>query len=156
MAAIRGGADRMDRLAIVEALAGFPSRLAEAAREAARRPVPAGEWGPGEVVRHLIAVEREVWWARLGSIRHEDEPRWSWTEPGPEPGLEDAPLDEVLSRFADARARTVGIVEGFDAATWDRTGVHATYGRLDVAGLLRLATDHDAEHLGGLAPAGTA
>ncbi len=31
-----------------------------------------------------------------------------------------------------------------------RTGVHATYGRLDVAGLLRLAIDHDEEHLAGL------
>ena len=34
---------------------------------------------------------------------------------------------------------------------WDRTGVHETYGRLDVAGLLRVAIDHDEEHLAGLA-----
>ena len=99
----------------------------------------------------MIAVERVVWLARLTSIGDENEPRWSWTEPGPEPGLEDTSLDHLLARFADARARTVALLESFDEATWARTGVHATYGRLDVAALLRIAVDHDAEHLRGLA-----
>jgi hypothetical protein len=104
------------------------------------------------VVRHLIAVEGVVWVARLTSIRDENEPRWSWTEPGPEPGLEDTALDDLLGRFGDARARTVALLDSFDEATWNRTGLHATYGRLDVEALLRIATEHDAEHLGALAP----
>jgi hypothetical protein len=41
-------------------------------------------------------------------------------------------------------------VAAFDDAGWARTGVHATYGRLDVAALLRLAADHDDEHLAAL------
>jgi hypothetical protein len=149
-------ADGTTRAALVEAVASFPARLSELARGAAARPVPAGEWGPGEVVRHLVAVERVVWWARLASIRDSDDPRWPWTEPGPEPGLEDVPLENLLALFAAERAATVAIVDGFDEATWARAGIHAAYGRLDVAGLLRVASEHDAEHLVGLAPVATA
>jgi hypothetical protein len=149
-------ADGATRAALVEAVASFPARLSELARGAADRPVAAGEWGPCEVVRHLVAVERVVWWARLASIRDEDDPRWPWTEPGPEPGLEDVPLEHLLALFAAERAATVAILDSFDEATWARAGVHAAYGRLDVAGLLRVATEHDAEHLRALAPVATA
>jgi hypothetical protein len=139
------------RDALVRSFADFPARLAVPAHATSGRPHPPSEWGPNEVVRHLIAVERVVWFARLTSIRDENEPHWSWTEPGPEPGLDDAGLDHLLARFAEARARTVALLESFDEATWARTGVHATYGRLDVAALLRIASEHDAEHLRGLA-----
>ena len=140
----------MSRAELVETFATFPARFADAARAAVTREVPAGEWGPNEVARHLIAVEREVWWIRLGSIAAEDEPHWAWTEPGLEPGLERATLVELLARHAEVRGRSVGILDDFDEAAWARTGFHATYGRLDVAALLRIATDHDAEHLAGL------
>lgn len=140
----------MSRDELVEAFAGFPERLAQAARAAETRPFPDGEWGPSEIARHLIAVEREVWWTRFASIVEEDEPHWAWTEPGLEPGLDGVPLAEILDRFALARARSVTILDGFDPAAWARTGVHATYGRLDAVGLLRIVTDHDAEHLASL------
>ena len=141
---------------LVEPFASMPARLAVAALGAIGRPVPPGEWGPTEVVRHLIAVEREVWWTRFASIQEADEPHWPWTEPGLEPGLEDASLDEALARFADVRARSVAVLDGFDEAAWARTGSHATYGRLDVAGLLGIANDHDAEHLEGVSRLGAA
>jgi hypothetical protein len=140
----------MSRAELVEAFAGFPDRFAAPARAAETRPFPDGEWGPSEIARHLIAVEREVWWTRFASILEEDEPRWSWMEPGLEPGLEDATLDEVLARHAEVRAHSVSILNGFDEAAWARTGVHATFGRLDVLGLLGIVTDHDAEHLASL------
>ena len=47
-----------DRAELVAAFAAFPARLAAAAEAAVDVPVPAGEWGPSEVVRHLVAVER--------------------------------------------------------------------------------------------------
>jgi DinB superfamily len=143
----------VERAGLFGSFAAFPDRLAEAAEGAQTRPVADGEWGPAEVVRHLIAVEREVWWMRFGSLAAEDEPQWSWMEPGLEPGLQGAPLAEVLTRFADARGHSVAILDGFDAATWARTGVHATFGRLDALGLLAIVTDHDAEHLRGLTAA---
>ena len=53
--------------------------------------------------------------------------------------------------FAKRRAKSVATVRALDEAGWARFGTHATYGRLDVAGLLRLAIDHDEEHLAGIA-----
>ena len=140
----------MNRAQLVEAFAGYPARFAAAALTADPRLVPDGEWGPREIARHLIAVEHEVWQTRFATLLADGEPHWSWTEPGLEPGLEDATLDDVLVRHADARARSLAILDAFDGAAWARTGVHATYGRLDIDGLLGIATDHDAEHLASL------
>ena len=130
----------MSRDALLATFRDFPPRFAAAATAAESRAVPAGEWGPSEIGRHLIAVEREVWWTRFASIVEEDEPHWAWTEPGLEPGLEGVPLADILERYAVARARSVAILDAFDEAAWARTGVHATYGRLDVVGLLGIVT----------------
>jgi DinB superfamily len=146
------GAVPAARAELVQRFASFPGRLGERARGAQGRPVPAAEWTPAQVVRHLMAVEGEVWLARLASLAAGGEPHWSWTEPGPLPGFDDASLDDVLELFGRLRASTVDFLGMFDDTAWARTGVHATYGRLDVAGLLRLAIDHDEEHLRGLAP----
>src|SRR5688572_15099322 len=117
---------------LVETFAHFPKKLAAAARAAKDRPVTAGEWGAPEVVRHLIAVEDEVWQTRLAHLAAEDHPHWTWTEPGLAPGFDGAPLDQVLAVFADARGETVATVRVLDDPGWARTGTHDTYGDLDV------------------------
>lgn len=146
----------MDRADEIAALAGFPARVADAVRAAAHRAardvVPAdGEWGPEEVVRHLIAVELEVHQVRLADLDRVAEPQWTWAEPGPWPGEPGLSIDALLARFAGARASTVDTVSAMDDAAWARSGVHASFGRLDVGGLVRNAIDHDEEHLRGLA-----
>jgi hypothetical protein len=146
------------RAALIDAFASFPARFTSAARGFAARAstgeaqaaIPAGEWGPAEVARHLIAVEGEVWQSRLARVAAEDDPTWPWTEPGLAPGFDGAPLEDVLVAFAAARAATAATVRALDEPGWARYGTHATYGRLDVAGLLRIAIDHDASHLEGL------
>ena len=142
-----------EREELVERVAAFPERVAAAVRAAENRPVPAGEWTPNLVVRHLIAVEGEVLRARLASLAAGGEPQWSWVEPGPIEGFDDASLGDVLAAFTDLRAGTVALVRMLDDPGWARAGIHATYGRLDVAGLLRLVVDHDEEHLQGLSAA---
>lgn len=140
-----------DRAVLLATLASFPGRLGVAARRAAvGPPPPAGEWGPAEVVRHLIAVEREVHQARLHDLSTQDAPTWSWTEPGPWPGEPTLTLDGVLARFAADRATTVRMLETLDDAGWARTGTHTRLGVWDVAGLVRNAVTHDEEHLAGL------
>jgi hypothetical protein len=140
----------VSRTVLIESFAGFPDRLGIAARAADGRPIPDGEWGPAEIVRHLIAVEAEVWQGRLARVAAEEDPQWSWTEPGLAPGFDGSGLEEILAAFAAARATTTATVLSLDGAGWARHGTHATYGRLDVDGLLRIAVDHDASHLGGL------
>ena len=139
------------RQELLASLASMPERLATAARAAATRRVPAGEWTAEQVVRHLIAVETDVHQARLHDLATRPDPRWSWTEPGPWPGEPELDLKALLRRFADNRDETIAMVASLDDAGWARSGRHVTFGALDVAGLLRLAVDHDEEHLGGLA-----
>ena len=128
-------------------LAEVPRRLAVASRAAADKPVPAGEWTPADVVRHLIAVEEEVWHSRLRQLAGEDRPHWPWTEPDRWRGAPDASLDDLLVVYADRRGTTIAILGGLDDAGWARTGEHATYGVLDVAALMTKAIDHDDEHI---------
>ena len=132
-------------------VAGFPALLEAAAFESAGSAhPPEGEWGVTEHLLHLLAVESVVWQTRLAQVAREDDPQWSWTEPGQAPGFDGAPLSTILAAYAEARATTVSRVDGLDEAGWARYGTHATYGRLDVTGLLRLAHDHDEEHLAAI------
>ena len=136
---------------MLAALAAFPDRLVEAARGASTRATPPGEWGPAEVVRHLIAVETEVHQSRLADVATQDDPRWDWAEPGPWPGEPDLTLDALLARFAGLRAATIGTVVALDDDGWARTGTHSLLGVWDVEGLLANAVAHDEEHLRGFA-----
>jgi hypothetical protein len=102
------------------------------------------------VLAHLVAVERDVWQARLDALDSDAEPHWSWTEPAPLADPRAATPEGAAAMFAEARARTLARLDALDEPGWGRTGVHATYGRLDVAGLLAIAADHDDEHLAAL------
>jgi DinB family protein len=139
------------RAELLSEIADFPARLEAGAIGAAASSHPAaGEWGVTEHVLHLLAVESVVWQARLAQVAAEDDPQWSWTEPGHAPGFDGAPLSSILAAYAEARATTLSHVGLLDDAGWARFGTHATYGRLDVAGLLRLAFDHDEDHLAAI------
>ena len=91
--------------------ASVPERLGVAARAASPEPPAPGEWPPTDVVRHLIAVEEEVWQPRLRQLIDEDEPRWPWAEPDRWPGSPGASLDELLAVHADRRAATVALLD---------------------------------------------
>jgi hypothetical protein len=118
---------------------------ASAAGAGGARP-PAGEWSAREIVLHLVAVEGVVWQARLDDLERAPEPRWGWTEPGVWSGPGDDTLEGALAELRRRRAVTVARIDGLDDLGWRRHGTHATYGRVDVARLLEIAIDHDAEH----------
>jgi hypothetical protein len=133
-------------------LASFPDALGAAARAAPQTAPAPGEWTPTEIVRHLIAVEEQVWHVRLRQLETEEHPRWRWVEPGQWLGEPGARLEDVLSRHAGLRASTLSMLDGLGPDGWSRTGIHDTYGVLDVAGLMTVAADHDDEHLASLQP----
>jgi len=136
-----------DQRAVRDRFAAVPERLATAARAAPPGPPTPGDWPPPDVVRHLIAVEEEVWHVRLRALIDEDEPRWPWVEPDRWLGAPNASLDELLAVYADRRAATVAMLDELDGAGWEKTGLHEIYGRLDAAGLMRKALTHDDEHI---------
>jgi hypothetical protein len=133
--------DLLDRLRAV------PDALAAAAGAASPGGPAPGEWTPSDVVRHLIAVEREVWQPRLAQLEAEDHSVWPWKEPGRWAGSPNATLDDLLASYSAERASTMAILDSLDDAGWARTGTHATFGVLDVAALMDRAIDHDEEHL---------
>jgi hypothetical protein len=138
-----------DRESLVRDLGAVPAELARLAKQAP--PPPPGEWSAREVVCHLVAVESAAWHARLDMLwERDDEPEWPWTEPSPWDGPGSERLDGALLAFEVHRHATLDRLARLDDAGWARTGVHATYGRMDVAALLRLALYHDREHLTSL------
>jgi hypothetical protein len=139
-----------DRRDLLRRLGAAPDRVARAARAAKRRAVPDGEWSAREIVLHLVAVENEVFQRRLRQLAEEIDPHWTWTEPGVAEGPGTETVDDALALFETSRRRTLDLVAGLDEAGWARSGTHATYGVLDVAGLLRVAADHDDDHLATL------
>ena len=92
--------------AIRDQVAAVPARIAAAARAADPEPPSPGEWPPTDIVRHLIAVEEEVWQPRLQQLIAEDGPRWKWTEPDRWLGQPESTLDDLLALYADQRAST--------------------------------------------------
>ena len=141
-----------DQRAIVERVAAMPDRLAAAARAAPPEPPAPGEWPPTDVVRHLIAVEEEVWHPRLRQLIAEDEPHWAWVEPGPVAGVAGRDPRRAARDVRRPPRDDVALLDDLGADGWARTGVHETFGRLDVAGLMEKALDHDDEHIASLAP----
>lgn len=138
--AVRDGlASTIERLRGAVARAGSPDERSEPE-----------EWSVREVVLHLVAVEKLVWQARLETLAGPgtgELPRWAWTEPSPSdaPGI--ATAAGAVAAFTACRTQTVARLDALDEEGWSRRGVHATYGELDVAGLMRIALDHDQEHL---------
>lgn len=143
-----------DRTRLVRRLVAGPGSIAAAAREAAtadgERPLPPGEWDARQVVGHLVATEREVFQARLDQLAVGGEPHWSWVEPGVPDDPDVATLEIALATLADARTATLARLAALDEAGWQRSGVHATLGVLDVTRLLQVAADHDDDHRHGL------
>ena len=135
-----------------DALASVPARIAAAAASIDDPAAPAsGEWSPREVTLHLAAVEAEVWQPRLEAFRTESYPHWPWVEPGQWAGPGGETFAGGLAAFDELRAATVARLDALDDAGWSRRGRHATFGELDVAGLMRVALDHDEEHLAQIA-----
>ena len=108
---------------------------------------PAGEWTPAEVVRHLIAVEEEVWHGRLRQLATEERPRWPWTEPDRWLGAPDASLEDLLVVYADRRGTTIAMLDALDDAGWPGpASTRRTASSMSPA-LMTRAIDHDEEHL---------
>ncbi len=137
------------RLELARELAAIPRLLGAAARSA-QLPLD-GEWSAREVVCHLIAVEGEAWHVRLDSLwESADEPQWTWIEPEPWDGRGSETLETALLAFGTRRAATIERLTRLDDAGWRRAGLHPTFGRQDVAAVMRTALDHDREHIEGL------
>jgi phytoene dehydrogenase-like protein len=131
---------QLDSLGVVLA------RATPAAVEARPRPE---EWSARENLAHL-ARHHAIFLARLRRLLAEDRPalgRYRAEEDPEWPAWAALPLDEVLDRLRALRAELVGLVRSLSPAESARTGLHPTFGEMDVAGWLDFFLLHEAHHL---------
>ena len=130
----------------LEALGLVLARATPAALDARPRPE---EWSARENLAHL-ARHHALFLERLrrllaedcpalGRYRAEDDPEWAaWMA---------LPQDEVLGRLRGLRTELTALVRSLSQAESARTGLHPTFGEMDVAGWLNFFLLHEAHHL---------
>jgi hypothetical protein len=130
----------------LEALDPILRRATPATLEARPRP---DEWSARENLAHL-ARHHAVFLDRLrrllteerpplGRYRAEEDPEW--------PAWAALPADDVVARLRTLRAELVALVRSLSPAESARTGLHPTFGEMDVAGWLHFLLLHEAHHL---------
>jgi DinB superfamily len=122
------------------------ARAAPGAVEARPRPE---EWSARENLAHL-ARHHAVFLARLRRLLAEDRPalgRYRAEEDPDWPTWAALPLDEVVGRLRTLRGELIALVGSLSQTESARTGLHPTFGELDVAGWLDFFLLHEAHHL---------
>jgi len=113
-----------------------------------RRPRP-DEWSARENLAHL-ARHHAVFLDRLRRLLTEDRPslgRYRAEEDPEWPAWAALSLAEILGRLRALRAELCGLVRELSAGDCARTGLHPTFGEMDVAGWLQFFLLHEAHHL---------
>jgi hypothetical protein len=130
----------------LDSLGGILARATPAALEARPRPE---EWSARENLAHL-ARHHAVFMVRLRRVLAEDRPalgRYRAEEDPEWPAWAALPLDEVLGRLQVLRAELLALVRSLSPAESARTGLHPTFGEMNVAGWLDFFLLHEAHHL---------
>jgi hypothetical protein len=108
-----------------------------------------GAWTLRDIAAHLAATEKECFEPRIRAMAAGEKPRFDWYS-NDERDFDGLTLDAVLSEWTETRARLVDFVGGLSEKERQGTGVHATFGEITVDDYLRVALEHDREHLGAL------
>jgi DinB superfamily len=108
-----------------------------------------GAWTLRDIAAHLAATERECFEPRIRAMAAGENPQFAWYS-NDERDFDGLTLDGVIAEWTETRARLVEFVSQLSPAERQRTGTHATYGEISVDGYLRVALDHDRDHLGAL------
>jgi len=144
----RSSVTGVDRPLTRASLRVTPRMLREMTRdctpEQVTTPPKPGEWAIVDVVRHLVEGDRDTLLPRVRRMLAESRPVFGVRRP-----LEHdrSDLATLLDVFERARADVVRILDGIDAAAWEREGVSPSRGRLTVEGYAASTVAHDTEHL---------
>ena len=125
--------------------------LLRGVKDAELRVTGQGEerWSILEIVCHLRDAEQRVS-ERYRKMRDEDNPflaAWHPAIVADESDYRDQALEDALAVFAQARAASVDILGGLDAAGWRRGGMHQESGAITIESLAAHMAFHDTVHL---------
>jgi DinB family protein len=113
-------------------------------------PDTSGGWRPRDVVGHLITAELDDWIVRTRRILEHGTslPFDSFNRFAHVGRDDDASLDELVSRFAELRAKSVAELAALvDDGDLDRPGRHPALGDVTLRELLATWAVHDLDHV---------
>lgn len=108
-----------------------------------------GAWTLRDIAAHLAASEKECFEPRIRAMAAGEAPDFAWYS-NDERDFDGLTLEGVLEEWTETRGRLIAFVDGLPAGARQRTGRHATYGEISVDQYLRIALEHDRDHLGAL------
>ena len=108
-----------------------------------------GAWNVRDIAAHLAATERECYEPRIHAMADGQRPIFDWYS-NEDRDFDGITLDAALDDWLESRARLLDYVRGLTSPERDGVGVHNTFGELNVEGYLRVALDHDRDHLRAL------
>ncbi|HEV7608962.1 MAG TPA: DinB family protein [Steroidobacteraceae bacterium] len=115
--------------------------------------VPSEQFTAIEQICHVRDIEIEGYQVRFQRTLAEQSPRLPSIDSEAvakqrDYGRADAPT--VFAAFRAARAQTLGLLRGLDAAQLERPAVFEGYGPVTLRGLVHYLCSHDQQHLAGL------
>ncbi|HEV7663665.1 MAG TPA: DinB family protein [Chloroflexota bacterium] len=111
------------------------------------RPAP-GEWSAIEVLGHMIDKMR-AWRGRVQRIALEDQPMLPGYDQDAyvrEQGYQDAAVDDLLDRFAEASEDFAALVDTLPASALERVGIHGETGPMTLRQCIALPLESAAAH----------
>ncbi len=112
-------------------------------------PARVGAWNLRDIAAHLAATERECFEPRIRAMAAGERPAFEFYS-NDDRDFDDTTLQSALSEWTETRARLIDYVRGLSEEERARVGVHKKFGELTVDGYLKIALDHDQDHLRSL------
>jgi uncharacterized damage-inducible protein DinB len=112
-------------------------------------PARIGAWTLRDIAAHLATTEKECFEPRIRAMARGERPEFEFYS-NDERDFEGISLERALTEWAATRNRLIDYVRALSDEERTRVGVHAKFGELTVDGYLRVALDHDRDHLRSL------
>ncbi len=112
-------------------------------------PARVGAWTLRDIAAHLATTEKECFEPRIRAMAAGERPEFEFYS-NDDRDFEGISLESALTEWAGTRNRLIDFVRALSDEDRNRVGVHAKFGELTVDGYLRVALDHDRDHLRSL------
>jgi hypothetical protein len=109
-------------------------------------PERVGAWTLRDIAAHLATTEIECFEPRIRAMAAGERPEFEYYS-NDERDFDGVALHSALSEWGETRARLIDFVRGLSEEERARVGVHKKFGELTVDGYLRIALEHDQDHL---------
>jgi hypothetical protein len=112
-------------------------------------PARVGAWNLRDIAAHLAATEKECFEPRVRAMAAGQRPEFEYYS-NDERDFDGITLQTALTEWTDTRNRLIDFVRGLNDEERRRVGVHTKFGEVTVDAYLRIALDHDQDHLRSL------